>query len=308
MPSESVHHKRKSRKYNIVVIPDDDAGKTATFRVRPLVLAIIVCVLFIIIGSITFALLNYTPLALLLPVTNPALEEKYGRKIVLLQEKLDRVTSDVLILQGYNFKLRKVLGDETIQDSTAANKNPTTENQYGGITIEDERLPVTSIQQSETLRTLSSFRRGTTLEIQNSEVSLPLSFPTQGFITRGYDSAKRHFGIDIAGKVGTAVYAAADGHVIFAGWTVDDGNMVIIAHNNGFVTFYKHNQALLTVSNTMVKRGEPIALLGNSGITSQLALICILRYGLMVCRVIQLNILLTPISDSEKEESPWLKK
>ncbi len=267
MPSESVHHKHKSRKYNIVVIPSDDAGKTATFRVRPAVLAIMAGVLFIVVGAITFALLNYTPLALLLPVTNPALEEKYGRKIVALQEKLDRVTSDVLILQDYNSKLRKVLGEETPQDS-ASKKNATAENQHGGIQVEDERLPVIPAQQTEAVKAIAALRRGPSLEVRNSEVSLPLSFPTQGFITRGYDPAKRHFGIDIAGKVGTAIYAAADGHVIFAGWTVDDGNMVIIAHNNGFVTFYKHNQVLLTGSNTMVKRGEPIALLGNSGKTS----------------------------------------
>jgi murein DD-endopeptidase MepM/ murein hydrolase activator NlpD len=225
-------------------------------------------VLFIIVGTITFALLNYTPLALFLPVTNPALEEKYGRKIVALQEKLDRVTYDILTLQDYNSKLRRVLGDENVKDTGAVKRSPIVDNQHGGIPVEDERLPAIPTQQTETSKNISIVKRGLPLEVRNTTAYLPLGFPTEGFITRGYDPTKRHFGIDIAGKVGTAVNAAADGHVIFAGWTVDDGNMVIIAHQNGIVTFYKHNQALLIASNTTIKRGEPIALLGNSGETS----------------------------------------
>jgi murein DD-endopeptidase MepM/ murein hydrolase activator NlpD len=268
MSSESVHNKRKGRRYNIVVIPSDDAGRTATFRVRPLVLVIIACILFIIVGGITFTLLNYTPLALFLPVTNPALEEKYGRKIVALQEKLDQVTSSVLILEDYNSKLRKVLGDESTTDSGAIRKGSATENQRGGVPVEDERLPIMPAQQSGTIPVSTAVQGRLPFEIRQSEPNPPMSSPTQGFITHRYDPANRHFGIDIAGKVGTAIYAAADGHVLFAGWTVDDGNMIIIAHNNGVVTFYKHNQALLVGSNTTVKRGEPIALLGNSGKTS----------------------------------------
>lgn len=268
MPSESVHHKRKLRKYNVVVIPSDDAGKTATFRVRPLILAILACGIFIVVGAITFALLNYTPLALVLPVTNPSLEEKYGRKIVMLQDKLDQVTKSVLVLEEYNSKLRKVLGDGTIADSGTIRKGSTAESQHGGVPIEDERLPLVAAQQSGAVPLSSAVQGGLPIEIRRSDVNIRLSSPTQGFITRKYDPANRHFGIDIAGKVGTAIYSAADGHVIFAGWTVNDGNMIIIAHNNGFVTFYKHNQALLIGSNTTVKRGEPIALLGNSGKTS----------------------------------------
>ena len=62
--------------------------------------------------------------------------------------------------------------------------------------------------------------------------------------------------------------AAADGYIVFSGWTYDDGNMVIISHGGGYFTIYKHNQSLLKSANDFVKRGQPIALLGNSGNTS----------------------------------------
>jgi murein DD-endopeptidase MepM/ murein hydrolase activator NlpD len=141
-------------------------------------------------------------------------------------------------------------------------------NQHGGIPVEEERLPMAPAQQFGASSTSPVVQRRPYFEIRRSDSNLPWSSPTQGFVTRRYDPANRHFGIDIAGKIGTAIYAAADGHVIFSGWTVDDGNMIIIAHDNGFVTFYKHNQTLLIGNNTTVRRGEPIALLGNSGKTS----------------------------------------
>jgi murein DD-endopeptidase MepM/ murein hydrolase activator NlpD len=56
--------------------------------------------------------------------------------------------------------------------------------------------------------------------------------------------------------------------VLFAGWTYDDGNMLIIAHGGGYATVYKHLQTLLKSTLNSVKRGEPIALLGSSGRTS----------------------------------------
>jgi murein DD-endopeptidase MepM/ murein hydrolase activator NlpD len=74
--------------------------------------------------------------------------------------------------------------------------------------------------------------------------------------------------MDFAGKQGTPVYAAADGHVILSGWTYDDGNMVILSHGGGYLTVYKHNRSLLIGEHSVVRRGEPIALLGTSGKTS----------------------------------------
>jgi murein DD-endopeptidase MepM/ murein hydrolase activator NlpD len=97
---------------------------------------------------------------------------------------------------------------------------------------------------------------------------LPLTMPADGYLTRGFDAQQEHYGIDIAGKPGTAIFAAADGSVMFAGWTYEDGFMMIIGHSQGYMTVYKHNQALLKSTAEKVRRGEPIALLGNTGTTS----------------------------------------
>ena len=62
--------------------------------------------------------------------------------------------------------------------------------------------------------------------------------------------------------------AAADGIVIFSGWSDEDGYVIVIAHSGGYVSEYKHNQSLLRTAGDAVRRGEMIALLGNTGRTS----------------------------------------
>jgi murein DD-endopeptidase MepM/ murein hydrolase activator NlpD len=56
--------------------------------------------------------------------------------------------------------------------------------------------------------------------------------------------------------------------VVFANWTYVWGNLVIIHHGENIFTYYGHNDRLLAHDKTFVKKGEPIALLGNSGLSS----------------------------------------
>jgi len=99
--------------------------------------------------------------------------------------------------------------------------------------------------------------------------NIPTYLPVEGWLSTDFRkndlSKPNHFGIDIASSSGSFINAAADGVVIFANWTDDLGNLIIIYHFNGFLTFYGHNQMLLKRENMYVKKGEPIALLGNSG-------------------------------------------
>jgi lipoprotein NlpD len=80
----------------------------------------------------------------------------------------------------------------------------------------------------------------------------------------GFDEAKNK-GLDVAGKAGDPVLAAADGKVVYAGSGLRGyGNLVIIKHNNTFLSAYAHNQALLVREDQAVKRGQTIAQMGNS--------------------------------------------
>ena len=104
--------------------------------------------------------------------------------------------------------------------------------------------------------------------------NIPTLLPVEkGLLTADYENDDYsgripHRGIDIAAPRGTLVRAAADGIIIFAGYTYDLGNLIIIYHGAGFFTYYGHNQRLLLTRNAVVKKGTSIALVGNSGISS----------------------------------------
>jgi len=89
-------------------------------------------------------------------------------------------------------------------------------------------------------------------------------WPTNGAVLAGFDEVKNK-GVDIAGNAGDPVLAAAEGKVVYAGSGLRGyGNLIILKHNNTYLTAYAHNQTLLVKEDQTVKRGQKIAEMGNS--------------------------------------------
>jgi lipoprotein NlpD len=89
-------------------------------------------------------------------------------------------------------------------------------------------------------------------------------WPAQGQVVANFDDAKNK-GISIAGRIGDPVIAAADGRVVYAGAGLRGyGNLIILKHNNTYLTAYAHNQALLVREDQAVRQGQKIAEMGSS--------------------------------------------
>lgn len=89
-------------------------------------------------------------------------------------------------------------------------------------------------------------------------------WPSSGNVIAGFDEAKNK-GLDFAGNAGDPVLAAADGRVVYAGAGLRGyGNLIILKHNNTYLTAYAHNQLLLVKEDQNVRRGQKIAEMGNS--------------------------------------------
>jgi len=88
---------------------------------------------------------------------------------------------------------------------------------------------------------------------------------TNGKVTRGYSSTV-HKGIDISGVKGDAIYAVAPGKVVYAGsGIVGFGELLIVKHNDVYLSAYGHNNRLLVKEGERVKAGQKIAEKGSSG-------------------------------------------
>jgi lipoprotein NlpD len=89
-------------------------------------------------------------------------------------------------------------------------------------------------------------------------------WPANGPVASGFEEG-RSKGVAIAGKAGDPVLAAADGRVVYAGSGLRGyGNLVIVKHNNTYLTAYAHNQTLLVKEDQVVRRGQRIAEMGSS--------------------------------------------
>ncbi len=90
-------------------------------------------------------------------------------------------------------------------------------------------------------------------------------WPAAGPLLASFDEARNVKGLAIGGKLGDPVNAAADGRVVYAGSGLRGyGNLVIVKHNNTFLTAYAHNQTLLVREDQVVRRGQKIAEMGSS--------------------------------------------
>jgi lipoprotein NlpD len=89
-------------------------------------------------------------------------------------------------------------------------------------------------------------------------------WPASGAVTAGFDENKTK-GLQITGKAGDPVLAAADGRVVYAGSGLRGyGNLIIVKHNNTFLSAYAHNQTLLVKEDQVVRKGQKIAEMGSS--------------------------------------------
>ena len=89
--------------------------------------------------------------------------------------------------------------------------------------------------------------------------------PVKGIVSGRYDIRTKHFGTDIVTQPKAVVSSALDGTVIFTGWTMETGFVIEVQHPNNIVSVYKHNATLLKETGDLVKAGEAISIVGDSG-------------------------------------------
>lgn len=230
-----MHKKNKRKVLNILLIPDNESPpKNYRIRYSTVNLVAVIAVLFlvsIVIGLVTYSRILHTALE----------KNSMERENVQLREQLKKINylqSELNLLKTYNEKVRNSLqgyikfADDSEQQGRSA-EEPT------------DKMPFKT----------SLF------------TGVPLKTPVLGFVSQEFNWPA-HNGIDIVAKVGTPIKAAADGTVLFSDWTFDGGYTVILHHPNDYLTFYWHNAQNLVSENQVVKQGDVIALLGNSGESS----------------------------------------
>ncbi|MDI6766233.1 MAG: M23 family metallopeptidase [Bacteroidota bacterium] len=273
MTSGNVRERKEKRRYTFVIVPDVKSEKTRTFSITRWGFVILGVSTIIVFTTLILGLIIYTPFGANLPISNPELEQQYNKQIFDIQKQVQTLVQELTLLRSYNIQLRKVMGEHiSSQDSAMMTRSGIETTPFDTI-FDIDKMDTTYLSSKE--------EDGSTLQMPTSLITLPfgkkhkdirdyistlpLVMPVSGYITREFDSEQLHYGVDFAGKKGSPVFASTDGIIIFANWTYEDGFMVIITHEQGYLTVYKHNQSILKNVGDVVRRGEIIALLGNTG-------------------------------------------
>ena len=132
------------------------------------------------------------------------------------------------------------------------------------ITIDESELDA-SKEDSLFREKIDRETRFAILNTDKSNVKIVFFAPLKGTISQDFEATSKHFAIDIVAETGSPVKAVADGTVIFSGWSAETGYVLLLKHDNDYISVYKHNGNLLKQQGDFVKSGEVIASVGSTG-------------------------------------------
>jgi murein DD-endopeptidase MepM/ murein hydrolase activator NlpD len=184
------------------------------------------------------------------------------RNILMSAIRLDSLERELEMRDKYFANLNAVISGKQPMDNISPKDTSAMNRSRVNFSDSPEDSALRSQIEKEEKYNLSLGPRGNE---STSLASLHFFPPVKGIVTGKFDPRTRHFATDIVTKQKSPVMAALDGTVIFTGWTMETGYVIEMQHNNNLVTVYKHNSAILKETGDLVRAGEPISVVGDSG-------------------------------------------
>ncbi len=243
-------------KYRLVVLNENTFEERFSLKLSRLNVFVLGGFFSILLISLTTVLIAFTPIKEYIPGYSSS---KLKSDALKLTFEADSLKQKLAILENYTKALKPVLTGEITSeeiDSIQIEARQTT--------IDESKLDATK-EDSLYREKIDRETRFDILNNSNSSVKIVFFAPLKGNISQNFDANSKHFALDIIAKTGTPVKAAAEGTVIFSGWSAETGYVIIIKHNKDFISVYKHNGNLLKQQGDFVRSGEVIASVGSTG-------------------------------------------
>lgn len=159
-------------------------------------------------------------------------------------------------------------GSSTVASQTKTKPTITKTTTTSVTTTNRNQQPTTTETTETVIEPLDSTSNIPSASSSKSNVAkIVWKWPAKGKIIEKFSNISK--GIDISGSLGAKVMAAADGRVVYSGNALPGyGNLIIIKHNDDYLTAYAHNQSILVKEQQVVRAGEQIATMGATGTSS----------------------------------------
>lgn len=252
--------KRLIHHYRWMIVDEDTHESRVSMRINMLNLLLAGAFLTLLVAGLTLLALRYSPLKSYFveeTVNFDAVKSK--KELLQLNEKMialeDSLARNTLFLEHLQKVVSGDLKAAEVRSLMAAKTSPLP----SGVDLkasEEDSLFRAQIAKEE----LEAMKNSPTQTSGNF-----LYPPVRGVVTGKYDLTENHLATDIAAKIGEEVKVIANGSVVFADWSPDTGNSIIVQHKDEMMSVYKHCSKLFRKVGDEVEKGDVIAAVGNSG-------------------------------------------
>lgn len=259
MPKNENKNKSWRDKYRFAVTNDTTFEEIWRIRLTQYNAFLLITFLVLFIIGATTCLIAFTNLREFIPGYP---DVTMRRNILLSALRLDSLENEIELRDKYFANLSAVISGEKptgifpVMDTTRNYKS-----------ISFGRSPEDSALRAEVEKeSRYSLNLGPVLpEAVTSLAGLHFFPPVRGIVSGKFDPRLKHYGTDIVTKPKSPVNAMLGGTVIFTGWTMETGFVIQIQHSNNIVSVYKHNASLMKETGDLIRTGEAIAIVGDSG-------------------------------------------
>ncbi|MBL7471745.1 M23 family metallopeptidase [Robertkochia sediminum] len=246
-------------KYRLVVLNEDTFEERLSFKLNRLNVFVLGTLFTTLLIAGTILLIAFTPLKEYIPGYSST---ELRIKATDLAFKVDSLEYKLAANEAYFGEIQKVLKGE-INTEEIDRDSLFSEFKLNNDTAEVALQP--NRQDSLLREKVALEDKYNLFQAASSRLDFVLFPPLQGTVSQGYNPQEEHFAIDLTAPAQTPVKSVADGTVIFSEWTAETGYVIIVEHPYGLLSVYKHNSSLSKQQGDLVKAGEVIAIIGNTG-------------------------------------------
>lgn len=243
--------------YRFVILNEETFEERFSYKLNRLNVFLTISISIILLIAATFLVISRTPLKEYIPGYDSS---ELRRQAIRNNDRIDSLLQTLQRNQRYINSVNKVLrGDLDLQELES-------QRQLDSLQIDTAMVDFPTSTADSLLRLdVDKDDKYNVLESADQTIPFVLFPPVTGTISQGYDPSVEHYAVDVVVPRNTPIKAAAEGNVVFAGWTTETGYVVIIDHPYNIITVYKHNASLNVRQGDAVVPGQVVAIVGNTG-------------------------------------------
>lgn len=259
MPKEEKKKNNWRDKYRFSVINDHTLEEVWRIILTRYNAFLLITFLFVFIVWGTSTLISFTNLREFIPGYP---DVKMRRNILLSAIRLDSLDRELKLRDKYFNNINAIISGGQPLELTSS---PDTSRDYKAIAFNTSTEDADLRARVEKDEKYNLTRASASSEVIAGLSNLHFFSPLKGIVSGKYDASTKHFGTDIVTKPKALVSSILEGTVIFTGWTTETGFVIAIQHPNNIVSVYKHNSGLLKEAGDIVRAGDAIAEVGDTG-------------------------------------------